>query len=230
MLSAEIDPRSARQSYVEMDELFIARNALPESLVATLAAAAEKLRPRAVRKTLLNYKASSSVSAFDVREFTPEVEAFYKDPQFIAALSQVVGAELQTCPDRDPHAFAYYYYTEPGDHIGWHFDTSHYDGARYTVLVGIVNRTKESRLECLLYKKRKDRKPEPLSVSTEPGTLVLFNGDRLWHSVSKLEAGAERIILTLEYVTNPNMHPVKRWMSDFKDAMTYFGFRRKPSA
>jgi hypothetical protein len=230
MLGANLSAPSVRQTYVDQDELLIAPRVMPESVVASLVAAAERLRPRAVRKSIPGYKASSSVCAFDIRELTPEVDALYKDPTLIATLSKIVGAELQVCPERDPHAVALYYYTQPGDHIGWHFDTSHYDGARYTVLVGVVNRTEQSRLECVLYKKVKDRAPEPLSVSTEPGTMVLFNGDRLWHSVSKLEADAERIILTLEYVTNPNMSPIRRWFSDFKDSMTYFGFRRKKPA
>lgn len=225
MLTAALGRPGVRQSYVEQDELLVVPRLLSESMTASLVEASERLRPRVVRRSLPGYKASGSVSAIDIRELAPEVDAFYKDPTFVKTLSDVVGTELRPCPDRDPHACALYYYTEPGDHIGWHFDTSHYEGARYTVLIGVVNKTTTSRLECVLYKKNKDRLPQPMSVSTEPGTLVLFNGDRLWHSVSKLEAGGERVVLTLEYVTNPNMHPVKRWISDFKDAVTYFGFR-----
>ena len=40
--------------------------------------------------------------------------------------------------------------------------------------------------------------------------------------------------LTLEYVTDPSMHPVKRLFSNLKDAFAYFGlravFRRSVSA
>ena len=35
----------------------------------------------------------------------------------------------------------------------------------------------------------------------------------------------ERVSLTLEYVTDPSMHPVKRLFSNLKDAFAYFGFR-----
>ena len=31
--------------------------------------------------------------------------------------------------------------------------------------------------------------------------------------------------LTLEYVTDPSMHPAKRLFSNLKDAFAYFGFR-----
>ena len=44
--------------------------------------------------------------------------------------------DLHLCPDEDPHACALYFYTEAGDHMGYHYDTSYYTGARYTVLFG----------------------------------------------------------------------------------------------
>jgi hypothetical protein len=47
--------------------------------------------------------------------------------------------------------------------------------------------------------------------------------------------GEERVSLTLEYVTDPSMHPVKRLASNLKDAFAYFGLRqvflrREPAA
>jgi len=69
---------------------------------------------------------------------------------------------------------------------------------------------------------------------THPGTMVIFNGDKLWHAVTPLEPGAERIMLTMEYVTNPKMGTFKRFISSMKDATAYFGvsalWRARPSA
>jgi hypothetical protein len=56
-----------------------------------------------------------------------------------------------------------------------------------------------------------------------PGSLVLFNGDKLWHAISPLAKGEERVVLTMEYVTNPEMGPFKRFVSNMKDAIAYFG-------
>jgi hypothetical protein len=53
--------------------------------------------------------------------------------------------------------------------------------------------------------------------------MVIFNGNKLWHAIAPLEAGAERIVLTMEYVTNPEMDPLHRFISDMKDAIAYFG-------
>jgi hypothetical protein len=57
----------------------------------------------------------------------------------------------------------------------------------------------------------------------DPGTVALFNGDKLWHAVTPLSKGEERIILTLQYVTNQEMGPFKKMFPNLKDAFTYFG-------
>src|SRR5262249_15996477 len=157
-------------------------------------------------------------------EQAPTIRPFYRSPAFIRFLTHVTGQPLQPCPDSDPHSCALYFYTEPGDHIGFHFDTSYYKGARYTVLVGLIERS-SSRLVCQPFKKDGQHVPVELRLATEPGTLVLFNGDNLWHCVTPLGENEERVSLTLEYVTDAGMSPVKRFVSNMKDAIAYFGFR-----
>ena len=137
---------------------------------------------------------------------------------------RVTNASVDRCPESDPHACALYYYTEPGDHISFHFDTSYYKGTRYTVLLGLVERS-SSRLVCQLHKDDPARAVRELALATEPGTLVLFHGDKLWHKITPLGEREERVSLTLEYVTDSGMTPVKRFVSNMKDAVAYFGFR-----
>ena len=62
-------------------------------------------------------------------------------------------------------------------------------------------------------------------LATHPGTLVAFNGDKLWHSITPLGENEERVSLTLEYVTDPSMHPLKRLFSNLKDSFAYFGLK-----
>jgi len=157
-------------------------------------------------------------------EQAPTIVALYRSPAFIAFLGALTGQTLQPCPPGDPHSCALYYYTEPGDHIGFHYDTSYYKGTRYTVLLGLVERS-SSRLVCQLHKDDPAREVCELTLATEPGTLVLFHGDKLWHKITPLGENEERVSLTLEYVTDPGMTPVKRFVSNMKDAIAYFGFR-----
>jgi hypothetical protein len=60
-------------------------------------------------------------------------------------------------------------------------------------------------------------------IPMDPGTVALFNGDKLWHAVTPLGEGEERIILTLQYVTNQEMGPFKKMFPNLKDAFAHFG-------
>ena len=55
------------------------------------------------------------------------------------------------------------------------------------------------------------RPPVDLALKTDPGTLVLFNGDKLWHAITPLGEGEERVSLTLEYVTDPTCPRSGAW-------------------
>ena len=127
-----------------------------------------------------------------------------------------------------PHACALYYYTEAGDHIGFYYDTSYYKGARYTILMGLVQRSARCRLTCRLYNGDSTQTMRELRLVTPPGAMVIFNGNKLWHAITPLEAGAERIVHTMEYVTNPAMGTFHRFVSSMKDAIASFGFSAVP--
>ena len=127
------------------------------------------------------------------------------------------------CPEDDPHACALYYYTKPGDHIGFHYDTSYYKGARYTVLIGLVEQSEHCRLVARVHKGKDVTEISETRIPMEPGTMVVFNGDKLWHAVTPMGAMERRVILTLQYVTDQRMGPVKKLFSNMKDAFAYFG-------
>jgi len=160
-----------------------------------------------------------------VMEKAPRFLDLYRSGAFLEFLSRLVRAKLSLCPENDPHSCALYYYTEPGDHIGFHYDTSYYKGARYTILMGLVDKSTQCKLVCELFKDDPVKPPRHLELITQPGDLVIFNGDKLWHSVTPLGEGEERIALTMEYVTDPDMGTFKRLYSNLKDSIAYFGLR-----
>ena len=219
-----VDVERLRRTYWEQDEFIHLERWLPAAIVARMVAEVERVRPQIHRNYIPRHKKGGSVSYYTLLEQAPTILALYRAPAFIELLSTLTGRALQPCPESDPHSCALYFYTEPGDHIGFHFDTSYYKGARYTVLVGLIERS-SSRLVCQLYKKDPSRTPVELQLATHPGTIVAFNGDKLWHSITPLGDNEERVSLTLEYVTDPSMHPLKRLFSNLKDAFAYFGLR-----
>lgn len=223
---ASLDFERVHRDYWEQDEFLVLKGFLPADLVTdVLAAHAERLKPKLNRNYIPGHKKGGSVSYFTLRKEATDFLEFYESPLFLDFLNRLVHARLLLCPDNDPHACALYYYTEPGDHIGFHYDTSYYKGARYTILMGLVDRSPQCQLVCQLHKDNPDRETRELRLVTEPGDLVIFNGDKVWHAVTPLGEGEERIALTMEYVTNRQMGPFKRMYSNLKDAFAYFGIR-----
>jgi hypothetical protein len=226
----DVAPATVAETYRAQDEFAAVEGFLTAADVAPLVAEANALRPRINRNFVPRIKKGGSVSYFDVTRFAPKVRALYHDPRFISWLSTVTGETLLTCPESDPHACALYYYTEAGDHIGYHYDTSFYRGKRFTVLLGLVQRS-SSELVCQLFHADKSRDTVERRLKTEPGTLVVFNGDKLWHCVTPSSAGDDRVVLSMEYVTDRSMGWLPRIVSTVKDAVAYFGIRglfRKP--
>ena len=221
---AMVDVAPFLPAWREQDELAIVEHFLDDAQLAPLVAEANALRAKINRNYVPRIKKGGSVSWFQIAKSAPAIRALYTSPELIGWLSALTGEALLTCPDDDPHACALYYYTEAGDHIGWHYDTSFYRGKRFTVLIGLVQRS-QSELVCALYHGDRRRATVEKRVRTEPGMLVAFNGDKLWHCVTPSAAGDDRIVLSLEYVTDRRMGRLQRVVSNVKDAVAYFGIK-----
>ena len=112
--------------------------------------------------------------------------------------SQMIDRKLFTCPPNDAHAYALYLYTQKGDHIGFHYDTSYYSEARYTALIGLKDDS-SCKLECELYTKMQGAKTVMESVKLMPGELVFFNGDKVRHRVTPSGANERRVATRLSF-------------------------------
>ena len=139
---AALDFEEVRQQYWDQNEFiclpsFLSRSVGEECLLPSV----QHMKPQINRNYIPGHKKGGSVSYYTVRQHAPTLVQLYRSPPFMDFLSRLVGARLMLCPENDPHACALYYYTEPGDHIGFHYDTSYYKGARYTILIGLVDRS-----------------------------------------------------------------------------------------
>jgi len=217
-----LDAAALAREYWAQDEFLVIPRLLPAAALAPLQDDVRRLEPDLNRNYIPRHKKGGSVSHFAIADEGPALLAFYHSERFRRFLSGLVRAPLQLCPDEDPHACALYFYTEPGDHMGYHYDTSYYKGARYTVLFGLVQES-SSRLLCRLHTRQAGREPVDLAVATEPGTMVIFNGDKVYHGVSPSREGDRRVVFTMEYVTSREMGRAQRLFSNLKDAFAYFG-------
>lgn len=220
-----LDLEAMRTRFREQDEALVIEDFLPPAVLQCLLEALPAVNGHVHRNYIPGHKKGGSVSRFDLDRLAPVFAELYATPALTAFFETLTGVRLLPCPKGDPHTYALYYYTEPGDHIGWHYDTSYYRGARYTVLFGLLDRS-SCRLEFELYRGRSDRPGELHSIALTPGTLVIFNGDRLWHRVTAAGPDEQRVALTLEYLTDTGMSAFGRLVSNMKDAIAYFGFRQ----
>ena len=220
-----LDPQVLRVEYVKQGSFLYIENFLPPEITAQLIAAAAALGAQVNRNYLPGHKQGGSVSRHTIDEWAPIIADLYHTEPLLHWLEQLTGERLYLSPREDPHAYALYFYTRDGDHIGWHYDTSYYAGRRYTLLLGLIDDS-SCRLDYELHTRDKCASVISGSIKIPPGGLVVFNGDALRHRITPSRDGETRISLTFEYVTDPRMHPWWRLISNMKDAFAYFGFRQ----
>ncbi len=222
---ASLDGAALRAAFMRQGAFVSLEPVLPPDVTRRLVEDADALLPEVNRNYLPGHKKGGSVSRHTIDRLAPTIAALYRSKPLIALLENLCGERLQICPPDDPHAYALYYYTRPGDHIGWHYDTSYYEGRRYTLLLGVMDRS-SCRLDYELHTREEGVAPVPGSVRIPPGGLVFFDGDKLRHRITPLGPDEMRVSLTFEYVTDPGMRPGRRLLSNLKDAFAYFGFRQ----
>ena len=215
-----VDQAEIKKQFLDHEEFIVIENFLTDPIIDLMLEDLERLRPSIHRNFIPNHKKGGSVSRFEIDRFGKVIPYAYRDPTLFAFLNGLAGGDLQECPRGDPHTYALYCYTEPGDHIGYHYDNSYYKGRRYTLLLGLINES-SSMLECELYRDSPHRTVQKLSIALSPGTLVFFNGDRLYHRVTPLGKDEERIALTMEFVTDIRMNWFLRLVSNMKDSIAY---------
>ena len=221
-----VDRAQLGRTYREQNECLILDRFIPKKIVNPCLTEVELLRKNIFRNYVPGHKQGGSVSYFAIENELHDESAIvslYRSPALRRFLSQLVQEELLLCPDNDPHSCALYYYTQPGDHIGYHYDRSYYKDKRYTVLMGLIERSEHCRLVAHLRQSGATEEVSEQSIPLDPGSLVIFNGDTLWHAVTPLGPREERIVLTMQYVTNQEMGPFHRAFSNLKDVFAYFG-------
>jgi len=198
---------------------------LAPEITSQLATNARGLLGEVNRNYLPGHKRGASVSRHTIDRAAPFIAQLYRSKALLSFLERTCGETLLMCPDDDPHAYALYYYTRPGDHIGWHYDTSYYDGRRYTLLLGVIDES-SCRLDYVLHTREPGVPEQSGSLQIAPGGLVFFDGHKLRHRITPLSEGEIRVSLTFEYVTDRGMRPWRRFISNIKDAVAYFGFKQ----
>ncbi|MBL8259351.1 MAG: 2OG-Fe(II) oxygenase [Candidatus Competibacteraceae bacterium] len=193
------------------------------------APAFEMLRQAALRcrQTERSYfpahKQGGAVAYEELHRLAPEIVVFYQSAYLRRLCSAVVEQPVVPTPINDQSSCSLLFYDRPGDHIGWHYDHNFYDGRHFTVLLSLVNgHLIEDRLSSARLMIR--REGREIAVPTPPNALVVFEGARVFHKVTRLEADERRIVLSMTFCTRPHASVVKGVLRRCKD-VAYFGVR-----
>ena len=189
----------------------------------------EMLREAALRRRetersyLPAHKQGGTIAYESLHDLAPEIVAFYQSDFLRRLCSAVIGEPVVPTPINDQSSCSLLFYDRPRDHINWHYDHNFYQGRHFTVLVPLVNRhLDEDRLSSARLVIRQDGRDK--TIPTPPNTLIVFEGARVFHKVTRLEQRELRVMLSMTFCTRPQTSPLKGAMRRCKD-IAYFGVR-----
>ena len=136
---SELDVTACRGEFLDQGSFLRLDRFLPPSIIEQLITSVAAVEASVHRNYLPRHKQGGSVGRHDIDRLAPVIAELYRSRALIDWLRRIAGEPLQASPPEDPHAYALYFYTRAGDHIGWHYDTSYYAGRRYTLLLGVVD-------------------------------------------------------------------------------------------
>lgn len=203
------------------DRLIVLPDFLPRADFAALKAEIESLQS-AQRGYVPTHKKGGTIGYDALREQAPLAVALYQNPEFQALVSRLVGATVVPTPLTHPTSLSVLRYDRPGDHIGWHYDHNFYKGRFFTVLLAIENTDHKDGLSSA---RLLARKPSgEISIPTPANMLVVFEGPRILHRVTQVQAGELRIMLSMTYCTDPRYSFFKNAVRKVKDT-AFFGLK-----
>jgi hypothetical protein len=204
------------------DRFAVLPDLLPARTFAALKAEAERLvAPE--RSFVPAHKKGGTVAYESLIASAPAIVSFYQSPDFQDFISHLVGVRVKPTPINDQSSLSVLFYDKPGDHIGWHYDHNFYRGRHFTILITIINAGQAA--DGLSHAELKARIGErEIAVRTRPNTVVAFEGARVRHKVTPVQAGEQRLILSMTYCTDPRAWWWQGVSRRLKDT-AYFGVR-----
>jgi hypothetical protein len=213
----------ARRELPRFDDRFVTLpDVLPAQTFAALKAEAERLATPE-RSFVPTHKKGGTVAYETLIASAPAIVTLYHGKAFQDFISRLVGEAVQPTPINDQSSLSLLVYDKPGDHIGWHYDYNFYRGRHFTVLLMITNAGHAA--DGLSHGQTIARiAGEDVAVRAAPNTLTVFEGARVRHKATPVEAGEQRLVLSMTYCTDPRALWWQGVSRRIKDT-AYFGVR-----
>jgi hypothetical protein len=169
------------------------------------------------------HKKGGTIAYATLIEKAPAVTRLYHSEAMRSLVSGIFNEEVWPTPLHDQSSLSVLVYDRPGDHIDWHYDHNFYQGRHFTVLLSLVNhgRRHGGLSHARLFTKVGRTVTQ---IPTPPNTLVVFEGAKLLHKASPIEAGERRILISMTYCANSRASLAQCLARRLKD-MAFFGVR-----
>jgi len=148
-------------------------------------------------------KRQRCISLKHLTQYVPEIVEWYKTLPDI--ISGYIGEKVYITPLSQPNSLCLVIYDKAGDFIDWHFDTNHYNGRFFTLLLPVT--FKET---CGNYQ-YKDENEKTITLSLEKDEALLFEGDKVFHRGKELCDNQFRVILSCAFTTSQEI-PIEEWV------------------
>ena len=172
----------------------------------------ESLTDSAVRVNIPGWKAGRSLTTLQILEKSPTIIDWYLS--FADNISLITGLTVKPTPLALPTSCALLVYDEEGDFINWHYDVNYFSGRFFTVIIPV---TVDSTCTSFKY-----IDPQGIEQSLE-GMNIVFEGEKVFHTATKLCKNQKRVVLSLQYVTDDASVGWKKMLMNIKD-FAYTGF------
>ena len=170
-----------------------------------------------IKNPALNFNNASCkvLNFFNISNYCNNFITTFYNNDFISKIKNIINEkELYFIdPNIEPLSFAIQLYKE-NDFMSYHFDTNFSLGKRYTVLIPLyVNEYNTSYLTI------KDKNKNEKKIIIDFGEAIVYNGDKVFHKVSKQEEKGERISLIINLTTNPNYSLLGEYLQKIRNHM-----------
>jgi len=154
-------------------------------------------------------KRQKAISIQKLQAKLPEIVEWYKSltPQ----ISEIIGEEVKVTPLAQPNSLSLVVYEKEGDFIDWHFDTNHYNGRYFTLLLPVTVAP-----TCGNYQYRNSDE-ETETVYLQQGEAILFEGDRVFHRGKELCKNQRRVVLSCTFTSSHTITPPEAILNFIKN-------------
>jgi hypothetical protein len=158
-------------------------------------------------------KKQKNISYNEISKEIYGIESWYTSISY--TISSAIGEKVFTLDKTHKNRLSLIVYDKEGDYIDWHFDTNHFKGRYFTLIVPV---TLEHTCGNFVYK---DKDTNDIDLQINENQAILFEGDKVFHAAKKLCNNQIRILLSMTFITNNKMNTWNYLMNSMKQFGTF---------